>query len=288
MARTVRAKILCVEDEPELREQIVEELSDAGYAVFEAGDGKQGLAAILEHKPNLVLSDVNMPGITGGELMEKVRTEHPEFAEMPFIFLTAQADRTHRIEAKRQGADDYLTKPVDFELLLACVEAQLAQIERVNSHKEKQMLKLYQALNTEESDAEDKTKTDERPSVVAENPLRVMIAGYDECFLVLMKKTFEDAGHQCFTTRSGRKVIDKHAELKADVVILTENTKDLAAPLVVKMLATGDQPVPRIVLLIDSNRDLVIDEFIQRLSAKIIPIPCPPEQILETAVSLVG
>lgn len=134
-------KILCIEDEPHLREAVAEELEDAGYAVCHAGDGMQGLDMILEHEPDLVLCDITMPRKNGHQLLRTIREKYPVFAEMPFIFLSALADREHVLAGLKNGADGYLTKPVDFEILLATIRSSLQQMERIK-HKQSDVVVL--------------------------------------------------------------------------------------------------------------------------------------------------
>ncbi len=141
------AKILCIDDEPGLREDIVEELRDAGYETVEAGDGRAGLEAIIAQKPDLVLCDITMPVMDGHSLLKELRDKHPDQADLPFIFLSALADRDHVIVGKRLGADDYLTKPIDFEMLLATVEARLGQIQRMETRKQEQLVKVFKAAS---------------------------------------------------------------------------------------------------------------------------------------------
>lgn len=128
--------ILCIEDEARLRKNIAEELEDAGYDVRQAGDGREGLEMILEHKPDLVLCDITMPRQNGYELLKEVREKHLIFAEMPFIFLSALADRDRFLAGLKTGADAYLTKPIDFELLLQTVQASLRQMSRIKQKHE--------------------------------------------------------------------------------------------------------------------------------------------------------
>lgn len=125
-----RRKILCIEDDPETADLIAEELVDRGFAVDIAHDGQQGLAAILRDAPDLVLCDVSMPVMTGFELLERVTALAPRFADMPFIFLTALAQREAELKGRRLGADDYVTKPVDFDILASIVETRLARVAR--------------------------------------------------------------------------------------------------------------------------------------------------------------
>ena len=140
------AKVLCIEDEAEIRALLVEELSEEGHDVVEAADGLLGLTAITQHKPDVVLCDITMPNMDGHALLHELRTNHPEFAELPFIFLSALADRQQILEGKKLGADDYLTKPIDFELLIATLEARLAQVRRMKALKDEQFVKLYKSL----------------------------------------------------------------------------------------------------------------------------------------------
>jgi len=130
------AKILCIDDEVILRGLIAAELADSGHTVIEAANGREGIDAILAHRPDLVLCDVNMPVMDGYELLETLRKEDATLSDMPFLFLSALADRKDVIAGKRLGADDYLTKPVDIDLLLATVDARLDQVKRIGRRHE--------------------------------------------------------------------------------------------------------------------------------------------------------
>ncbi|MEO1019237.1 MAG: response regulator, partial [Pseudomonadota bacterium] len=140
-------RIICVEDEEDIRHLLMDELTDAGYEVVEAANGQLGLDAILRDKPDLVLCDISMPVMDGHLLLQYLRENHPEFADTPFIFLSALADREHIVEGKKLGADDYLTKPIDLDLLLVTVKSRLDQVERMNARKEEQFIKIYQSIN---------------------------------------------------------------------------------------------------------------------------------------------
>lgn len=125
-------KILCIEDDVETAELITEELAEHGYTVITAHDGESGLATLLREAPDLVLCDVGMPGMTGFELLEQLRTLAPRYAEIPFVFLTAMAQRESELRGRRLGADDYVTKPVDFEILISIVQTRLARRPRAH------------------------------------------------------------------------------------------------------------------------------------------------------------
>jgi DNA-binding response OmpR family regulator len=123
-------KILCIEDDRETAALIAEELVDRGYDVTLAHDGREGLAAILRIMPDLVLSDISMPAMSGFELLESLIALAPRFSKMPFVFLTALTDRDNELKGRQLGADDYVTKPIDFDLLAAIITARLAGVAR--------------------------------------------------------------------------------------------------------------------------------------------------------------
>jgi DNA-binding response OmpR family regulator len=125
-----RVRILCVEDDREAASLIREELVDRGFEVRVVHDGRDALAAILKEPPNLVLSDVGMPGMSGFELLERLTSMEPRLESMPFVFLTALGDHDNELKGWKLGADDYLTKPVDYDVLAALIAARLARVAR--------------------------------------------------------------------------------------------------------------------------------------------------------------
>jgi len=129
--------ILCIEDVAELREDIAEELEDAGYEVLQAGDGEQGLEMIIEHKPDLVLCDITMPRKDGLQLMKEVRSNFPLLADMPIMLLSALSDKQRVLDGLKQGADAYFTKPIKFDYLLARIHASIRQMARIKYKNEK-------------------------------------------------------------------------------------------------------------------------------------------------------
>jgi len=77
-----------------------------------------------------VLSDISMPAMSGFELLENLIALAPRFSKMPFIFLTALTDRDNELKGRQLGADDYVTKPIDFDMLAAIITARLAGVAR--------------------------------------------------------------------------------------------------------------------------------------------------------------
>src|ERR1700736_4927597 len=125
-----RRKILCIEDDRDTASLICEELVDRGFEVRAAYNGREGLAAILQEPPDLVLSDIGMPGMSGFELLRTLTSMEPRFERMPFVFLTALGDLDSELKGWHLGADDYLTKPVDYDVLAALITARLARVAR--------------------------------------------------------------------------------------------------------------------------------------------------------------
>ncbi|HEY4443266.1 MAG TPA: response regulator [Steroidobacteraceae bacterium] len=125
-----RGKILCVEDDRDTASLICEELVERGFEVRVAYNGRDALSAILKEPPNLVLSDIGMPGMSGFELLERLTSMEPRFESMPFVFLTALGDHGNELKGWQLGADDYLTKPVDYDVLAALISARLARVAR--------------------------------------------------------------------------------------------------------------------------------------------------------------
>ena len=120
-------KIVCIEDEADFRETLVEFLGDLGHQVAWAGNGEDGLDAILEHRPALVICDRMMPLVSGTELLQTLRDQHPELNGTPFIFLTALADSRDKHATVELFPTAYLTKPLEFEKLGEMIEQILGE-----------------------------------------------------------------------------------------------------------------------------------------------------------------
>ena len=111
------AKILLIEDEAPVREMLLDELTVQGHTVEEAKDGEEGLKKFLELEPDLVLCDRAMPGMSGFEVLERIRGAHPQFEDVPFIFLTALTDPRDKAAVDHLKPAAYIEKPVDFGML---------------------------------------------------------------------------------------------------------------------------------------------------------------------------
>jgi diguanylate cyclase (GGDEF)-like protein len=111
-------KILVVDDELSLQELMKDILTQEGYEVITASDGKEGLQKIFDESPDLILLDCNMPEMTGFEVMEKIRS-NPMLVNKPVIMLTANVTEDYELKGIQLGIDYYITKPVKRAMLLA-------------------------------------------------------------------------------------------------------------------------------------------------------------------------
>lgn len=118
MAGKTRTPILVVEDDAALSEALVDSLEIAGYAVHAAADVESALAFLETHLPGLVLSDVQMPGMDGHDLLRVIKRRHPGLA---VVLMTAYGQIDKAVDAMRDGAADYLPKPFEPDRLLATV-----------------------------------------------------------------------------------------------------------------------------------------------------------------------
>jgi DNA-binding response OmpR family regulator len=126
----LRKHVLCIEDDRETAGLIAEELVDRGFRASLAFDGEEGFEAILTRQPDLVLADISMPSLSGFGLLQRLTGMAPRFGSMPFLYLTALSDRENELKGRQLGADDYITKPIDFDILAAIINARLSRVAR--------------------------------------------------------------------------------------------------------------------------------------------------------------
>src|SRR6476646_9851933 len=119
-----RSRILVVDDETQIARVLKTALSAQGYEVKTAGDGESGLNLAMDWSPDLIVTDLSMPGMTGIELCRNVR----ERSQVPIIVLSVRGEEKSKVEALDAGADDYVTKPFSVNELLARVRANLRRV----------------------------------------------------------------------------------------------------------------------------------------------------------------
>lgn len=125
-----KSTVLIVDDDVTIRRVLGALLSGDGHQLFYAANGQEALELAAQHKPDVVLLDIMMPVMDGFEVCRRLRGEHG-LSEVPILMVTALSDRTSRLEGINAGADDFISKPFDRELLLARVRT----ITRLNRYR---------------------------------------------------------------------------------------------------------------------------------------------------------
>jgi DNA-binding NarL/FixJ family response regulator len=128
----VSKRLLIVDDEPNLLRAVAACLRAENYEVSTARSGREALMHLAESIPDLIVSDIRMPGMDGYQLARQLRGS-PRTALVPIIFLTAKDEIADRIEGFRSGIDAYLTKPFEPDELIAVVNGILTRVERTHS-----------------------------------------------------------------------------------------------------------------------------------------------------------
>lgn len=123
--KTSQLKILVIDDEPDLVSTVEYRLKFANCRVATASNGQEGLERAAAEKPDLILLDTNMPGMSGHETLEHLRAD-PNLKHIPVIMLTALCEPQDIAAASARGVTDYVTKPFDFAQLMDKIEAALA------------------------------------------------------------------------------------------------------------------------------------------------------------------
>jgi signal transduction histidine kinase len=137
--------ILVVEDNAPLLDGVRDLLEMEGYGVLTAGDAGQALALLQTHRPDLIISDIMMPGMDGYELYEQIR-RRSDLVETPFIFLTARGETANVRRGKELGADDYITKPFEEQDLLAAVRGKLSRRRALKEGREEEFAGLKRSI----------------------------------------------------------------------------------------------------------------------------------------------
>jgi DNA-binding response OmpR family regulator len=153
-------KILIVEDELDVRENLIEILEIAQYEVLSASDGLEGLKLTKSFQPDLILCDIMMPKMDGYEMLAALR-EDQETETTPVIFLTAKTEYSDQRQGMELGADDYLTKPFEIDKLFLAIrsrlnkrEGYLRQLEEAKetSKKSRRLAQQSQSLSLEQEE----------------------------------------------------------------------------------------------------------------------------------------
>jgi two-component system, chemotaxis family, response regulator PixH len=122
MSLTLTKTVLVVEDTPSEMELLTYYLRESGYSVIGAVSAKEALSKAIEQKPDVIVTDVVMPGMSGFELCRSLK-RHPETQQVPVIICSSKGQDIDRLWGMRQGADMYITKPFTKEQLIRAVKA---------------------------------------------------------------------------------------------------------------------------------------------------------------------
>src|SRR5699024_5455295 len=140
--------VLIIEDNQEIRESTAEILELSDYTVYTAAEGKSGVDKAIKHLSDIILCDIMMPELDGYGVLYLL-SKNKKTKDIPFIFLTAKAERTDHRKAMEMGADDYLTKPFDDIELLNAIEIRLKKKSEQESIQ-KQTLDFFSQEDEEE------------------------------------------------------------------------------------------------------------------------------------------
>jgi CRP/FNR family cyclic AMP-dependent transcriptional regulator len=139
-------KILVIEDDEQIRENVAEILALSGYEAITAENGKKGIEKSLSQSPDLILCDITMPDLDGYGTLA-ILNKHPQTAGIPFIYLTAKAEKEDFRKGMSLGADDYIIKPFDDVTLLSTIEARLRKNELLKKASDAQNGSLDHFIN---------------------------------------------------------------------------------------------------------------------------------------------
>lgn len=138
-----KTKILCVEDEAEIRENMAGILESEGFEVLQASNGQEGLQVFLDNRPDLIISDIMMPELSGYDFLKAVReNKNIDNSNVPFILLSALGQKDDIINGIDLEASDYLVKPVDFDLLIAKIKEKTTSAKKTKEIEKKNIANL--------------------------------------------------------------------------------------------------------------------------------------------------
>lgn len=127
-----KANILLIEDDPTIRRMLSIAFQEAGLSAIEAGNGQDGIKAVVKHQPDLILLDIGLPDISGLEVVQNVRT----WSKVPIIILSANGQEHLKVECLECGADDYVTKPFGVAELMARIRVVLRRESLIHGDQE--------------------------------------------------------------------------------------------------------------------------------------------------------
>lgn len=141
------SKILVIEDEDAMRENILELLTEEGYDAIGASDGEKGVFQVWKEMPDLIICDIMMPKLDGHGVLSKI-SQDVRLTSIPFLFLTAKVSHEDIRRGMNLGADDYITKPFTRSELLHAISIRLNKWQRIETIAQKKLIDLQKNLST--------------------------------------------------------------------------------------------------------------------------------------------
>jgi len=138
-------RILCIDDDHDMREVIRLMLETSGYEMEESSDGQEGVDLALKIVPDLIVCDIQMPGLDGFQTLEKLR-KHESTAHIPFIFMTGQDPRTHLRKGMNLGANDFILKPIDADDFIKAVQVRLEEADQRKNESQRAIDELSESI----------------------------------------------------------------------------------------------------------------------------------------------
>lgn len=158
--------VLVVEDQEDVRENVAELLELSNYDVLSASNGKEGVKLALSSPPDIIVCDIMMPEMDGYEVLYLL-SRNPSTASVPFIFLTAKAEKSDFRKGMNMGADDYITKPFEEMELLGAIERRIQRHEELISSSEiGAVIDSAKKYNIKGLEAERKTRTFKKKDII--------------------------------------------------------------------------------------------------------------------------
>jgi len=259
-------KILCIEDEASLRADIADELTEAGYEVIEAANGKDGIEKILRYRPDLILCDIHMPILNGFEVLSEIRENHKDYADIPFVFLSAYTHHDFVLSGLDSGADDYLTKPVDFSLMRSKVRASLRQVERMEEKNEKEMVKLYKSFQVSDEGSSSIDNKAVQNSVTAPSAFFV---GSD---ISSIHRHMSDIGYVVTFFSKVEEFLSRLNIVQPDIVVFGTDVKDMSVQKAIHMARNESQAYFVLILPENSLPDVITTH--SKLVEDLLILPC--------------
>ena len=209
------ARILVVDDEPQNLELMEAILQDAGYEVFPALGGEEGLALAHEKRPDLIILDLMMPGLSGFEVCARVKMD-PQIGGIPVLFVTALGQLADKERALAAGGDDFVTKPVQYAELLARVEA-LLKVRHLNRDLDRALAYLHELELARHASQHDQPVPPPGPPIGA--PV-LLVADDEPLVRQLLCDILHGAGYVTHAAENGSQAVEIAQRETIDVVLL--------------------------------------------------------------------